>query len=145
MGSVHVCWHKLIGISLVWTHFKKEHRKYRVFTKGLTYILNSCYCNKHVTKAISQLHEGWDLWCVCSVCPPLTCSWYQNVLKCPPFTSTARGLCTRKFLRCPPRHFDWSVSIFCYSLYFIFRYSNTSITIDAYVISVCGRQIWSLS
>lgn len=125
MASVHVCWHKLIGISLVWTYFKKEHCKCLVFTKGLSYILRNCYCNKHVTKSISQLHEDWDLWCRCSVCPPLTCSLYPNVLKCSPWTSTTRRLCTRKFYVANPSICQYFLrfSIFHFSIY------DTSITL----------------
>jgi hypothetical protein len=103
---------KLIGISLVWTCFKKEHCKYRVFTKGLSYILHNYYCDKHVTKAISQLQEDWDLWCVCSVCPPVTCTLYQNVPKFSPWTSTTRRLCTRKF---HVAHLDMSIDLSVFS------------------------------
>jgi len=144
MGSVHVCWHKLIGISLVWTYFKKEHCKYRVFTKGLSYILHNCYCNKHVTKAISQLHEDWDFWCICSVCPPLSCTGYQNVLKCSPFTSTTRRLCTRLFY---VAHLSTSIdlsvfSVILYISFFDIRYFDYNwCVLDLY----WGRQIWSLS
>ena len=144
MGRVHVCWHKLIGISLAWTCFKKEYYKYRVFTKGLSYILRNCYCNNHVTKAISQLHEYWDLWCRYSVCPPLTCTLYQNVLKCSPWTSTTRLLCTRKFY---VAHLDTSIdlSVFSEILYVSFldiRYFDCNWCVgDLY----WGRQIWSLS
>jgi hypothetical protein len=53
---------KLIGISLAWTCFKKEHCKYRVLTKGLSYVLRSCCCNTHAIKAVFQLHEDLYLW-----------------------------------------------------------------------------------
>ena len=117
---------KLIGILLVSTCFKKKHCKYRVFTKGLSYILRNCYCNRHVTKAISQLHEEWDLWCVC-VCvqyahlsPVLytrTCQnvhhgrQQQDVYAQGNFTlpTSTRRLTCQCFL--------------CDSLYFIFRYT----------------------
>ena len=131
---------KLIGILLVSTCFKKKHCKYRVFTKGLSYILRNCYCNRHVTKAISQLHEEWDLWCVCvcvcSVCPPLTCTLYQNVPKCSPWTSTTRRLCTRKFY---VAHLDTSIDLSVFLMRFsVFHFSihDSSITIDVYVICI---------
>lgn len=139
---------KLVGISLVWTCFKKEHCKYRVFTKGLSYILRNCYCKKHVTKAISQLHDGRDLWCVCvcGICGVFVCVCVQYAHFSPVLyirtcqnvhhgrqqqdvyaqenftlpTSTRRLIC-QCFLR---------FSVFHFSIY------DSSITIDLYVICI---------
>jgi hypothetical protein len=135
---------KLIGISLAWTCFKKEHCKYRVLTKGLFYILRNCCCNMHAIKAVFQLQEDLDLWHRCSVCPPLTCTLYQNMLKCLLCTSTTRRLCTRKFYIA---HLDTSIdlsvfSAILYILFFDMRYFDYDWCVrDLHWV----RQIWSLS
>lgn len=95
---------KLIGISLAWTYFKKEHCKYRIFTKGLSFIFRNLFCNKQVTKAVSLLHDYWDLWCRFSVCLPLTFIFISERAKMFTMHVNNKAFMQKEILRCPSRH-----------------------------------------